>query len=105
MSTTPTKAYDRPSLEQARAWRVAAALGGGYAFVWGFSALGTVLGVAAGMPYEEARQLASLLSFVVYLVAFCWAFSVKRALVAWLVLLGGGAFMTALAWHVARALA
>ena len=48
--------------------RVAASLLGGYAFVWGFITLGIALLLAAGMPYDEARTLAYLLAFLVFLV-------------------------------------
>lgn len=84
--------------------RVLVGLLGGYAFAWGFMALGMALGVAAGMPYEEARQLFALLVFLVLLVAVLWAFvELKLARVA-AVLMGGGALMTAAGFWLGRVL-
>lgn len=84
--------------------RVAASLFGAYGFVWGAVALMTVLGVAVGMPYGDARTLAYLLSFLLFLICFCWAFLAESALSVWLVFALGGALMTALAWLGSRAL-
>lgn len=84
--------------------RVAAALLGSYGFVWGFVSLGIVLGVAAGLPYEEAQTLLYLLAFLMLLAAFCWAFVARRVAWVWAVLAGGGAAMTGAAWLVQRAL-
>jgi len=84
--------------------RVAAALLGGYGFVWGFASLGIVLGVAAGLPYEEAQTLLFLLAFLLLLAAFCWAFVAHSVARVWAVLAGGGAAMTGAAWLVQRTL-
>ena len=84
--------------------RIAASLIGGYAFVWGFTTLGIALGVAAGMPYAEAQTLLYLLAFVVFLVAFCWAFAAAGVLRIWAVLAGGGIAMTAAAWMLSLSL-
>ena len=81
--------------------RIAAAVLGGWVFVWGFVTLGIALLLRAGMPYDDARTLMYLLAFLVYLSAFCWAFATRGALSAWAVLGGGGAAMTALAWWLA----
>jgi len=83
--------------------RVAASLLGGYAFVWGFTTLGIALLLAAGMNYGDARTLVMLLAFLVFLVAFCWAYAAKSLRRVWAVLAGGGALMTALAWWLTRA--
>lgn len=84
--------------------RVAASLLGGYAFVWGFTSLGIVVLVLAGMTFDEARTLLQLLAFLVFLAAFCWAFAVARLGRVWAVLAGGGAAMSAAAWALSRAL-
>src|SRR5690606_27450799 len=71
------------------ALRLACALLGGYAFTWGF--------IALGMEFHDAEHLSSMLGLLLYLAVFLWAFaarSLRRA--AW-VLLGGGAVMAALA--------
>jgi hypothetical protein len=78
--------------------RVAASLLGSYAFVWGFITLGTVLGVAAGMPYADAQTLLYLLAFLLFLVCFCWTYVEASTARAWSVLLGGGAAMTGAGW-------
>ncbi len=78
--------------------RVAASLLGGYAFVWGFTTLGIVLGLALGMPYAEAQTLLYLLAFLVFLICFCWAFVARSIARVWAVLAGGGALMTGAAW-------
>lgn len=83
--------------------RTAAGLLGSYAFVWGLAALATALGVAAGMPYTEARTLAFLVAFLAFLACFCWAFVAPRVARVWTVLGGGGALMTGAALLLARA--
>jgi drug/metabolite transporter (DMT)-like permease len=95
MSATPTRAQILS--------RTAAGLLGSYAFVWGFASLATTLGVAAGMPYREARTLAFLVAFLVFLACFCWSFAAARAARVWAVLGGGGALMTGAALLLARA--
>lgn len=84
--------------------RIAASVLGGYAFVWGFTTLAITLGVAAGMPYVEARTAAFLLAFLVFLVCFCWAYAPPSVARVWAVLAGGGALMTGAAWLMMRAL-
>jgi hypothetical protein len=82
--------------------RVAAAIFGGYAFVWGFTTLLIAVALALRLPYGDAQTTAYLLAFLLFLGAFLWAFTVRRVAVAWLVLAGGGAAMTALAWALTR---
>jgi hypothetical protein len=84
--------------------RIAASLLGGYAFVWGFTTLGIVLGLAVGMPFAEAQTLLYLLAFLVFLVCFCWAFVAESLLRVWAVLAGGGGLMTTAGWLLSRAL-
>jgi len=75
------------------ALRIAAAVLGGYAFTWGFIALGVGLLFAAGMPFHDAEHLSSILAFLVYLAVFCWAFAARSLPRVWAVLAGGGALM------------
>ncbi len=82
--------------------RIAAGVFGGYAFVWGFTALSIVLGMAAGVTYGDAQTGAYLLAFLLFLVAFLWAFAARSIVRVWGVLAGGGALMTLLAWTLAR---
>lgn len=82
--------------------RVAASLLGGYAFVWGFTTLAIALLLAVGMDYGDAHTLVMLLTFLVFLVVFCWAFAAASLLRVWAVLLMGGAAMTAAAWWLTR---
>jgi hypothetical protein len=82
--------------------RVSAALLGGYGFVWGFTTLGIVAATAAGFSYGDAQTMIYLLAFLVFLVAFLWAFSARSMVRAWSVLAGGGALMTCAAWLLAR---
>jgi hypothetical protein len=83
--------------------RVAASLLGGYAFVWGFVTLCIALGLVWGAPYDDARTLAQLLAFLVFLACFCWTFAAASVTRVWIVLAGGGALMTGLAWWLSRA--
>ncbi|MET0583193.1 MAG: iron uptake protein [Pseudoxanthomonas sp.] len=77
--------------------RVAAALLGGFAFVWGFIAAGMSLLFAAGMEFHDAEFLATLLGVLVFLVALLCTFAARRLWLAWGVLLGGGALLAATA--------
>lgn len=91
----------KPSRAQIFA-RIAAGLLGGYAFVWGFATLGIALLLQAGMLYGDARTLVFLLAFLVLLAAFCWSFVAAGLIRVWVVLAGGGALMTGLAWLLTR---
>ncbi|XXX76172.1 hypothetical protein WMF30_51835 [Sorangium sp. So ce134] len=84
--------------------RIGASLLGSYGFVWGFVTLGTVLGVAAGMPFEEAQTLVSLVAFLVFLACFCWAFTARSVLLVWLVFAAGAAAMSVIGWLTSRAM-
>lgn len=90
---------------QPAAWRLvsrtAAALLGGYCFVWGVTTLGTALGVQLGLPYGEAQMVLYLLAFLVFATVVCWAFHVRRLWRLWAVLVGGGVLMTGLGWLLA----
>ena len=78
--------------------RCAAAIVGGWIFVWGFIAAGIALLLAAGMPFNDARNLVHLLAFVVFLSVFFWAFIAPKLPRVAIVLVGGGTAMTAAAW-------
>lgn len=82
--------------------RVAAAVFGGYAFVWGFTTLLIAVALSLRLPYGDAQTTAYLLAFLVFLAAFLWSFAARRVVVVWSVLAGGGALMTALAWTLTR---
>lgn len=77
--------------------RVAAALLGGYAFTWGFVSLGVAGMFAGGMAFHDAEHLSYILGFLLYLVAFLWAFAAHGLTRIWTVLAGGGAAMAAAA--------
>jgi hypothetical protein len=97
-----------PMVEVSRAQvisRIAAGVFGGYAFVWGLTTLIIALAVTARLSYGEAQTTAYLLAFLVFLGAFLWAFAARRIAVVWMVLGGGGALMTAVAWSLTRAAA
>jgi hypothetical protein len=83
--------------------RVGAALLGSYAFTWGFTTLLIALYLANGGDYDEGITLAYLLAFILFLVAFLWAFAARSVTRVWLVLAGGGAVMTAAAWALTQA--
>lgn len=86
------------------AGRIAAALLGGYAFTWGLAAFGMALLVTLGMDFEEAEHAAMLPAFIVFLIAFLWAFAGRSLARIWAVLAGGGAVMGLGAWLLQRSL-
>lgn len=84
--------------------RIAAALLGGYAFTWSFTAFGMAGLVALGADFHEAEITLMLLAFPVYLALFLWAFAVASLARAWAVLGGGAVLMFAAAWALQRAI-
>ena len=84
--------------------RIAASILGGYAFTWGFAALGMALLFSAGMPFHDAEHLSYIVAFIVFLVAFLWAFAATSVVRVWLVLASGGALMAVAASLVQQAL-
>lgn len=86
-----------PLTRRAITGRVLAALVGGYAFCWGFIALGIAALFAVGMEFHDAEHLASMLAFLLYLGVFLWAIAARSLARVWLTLTGGGAAMAALA--------
>jgi hypothetical protein len=85
--------------------RIAAALLGGYAFVWGVTTFGITALVALGVGYDEARTTLMLLAFLVFLGVFLWAFAAASLARVWLVLAGSGVALTAAAWALQRFIA
>lgn len=84
--------------------RLAAALFGGYAFTWGFTALGVAGLVALGVDFHEAEKALLLLAFLVFLPVFLWAVAAASLTRVWAVVGGGAVFMTAAAWGLQRML-
>jgi hypothetical protein len=82
--------------------RFAAAIVGGYFFTYGFAALATLIGFAAGLRWSEAQVLAWMTGALVYLGAILWAFVPRSTARAWAVLAGGGAAMSGVAWALSR---
>jgi hypothetical protein len=79
------------------AYRLAAALLGGYAFTRGLVALGVAGLVALGWEFHEAETAMLLLAFLLFLPVFLWAFAAASLARVWIVLLGGAGVMTAAA--------
>jgi hypothetical protein len=84
--------------------RIAAALLGGYAFTWGFTALGIAGLVALGVDFHEAETGVLLLAFLVFLGLFLWAFAAASVVRVWVFLGSGAVLMTAAAWALQSAL-
>ena len=84
--------------------RIAAAILGGYAFTWGFTALGIAGLVALGVDFHEAETGVLLLAFLVFLGLFLWAFAAASVVRVWVLLGGGAVLMTAASWVLQRAL-
>lgn len=84
--------------------RIAAATAGGYAFCWGFIALGLSAFYALGMPFHDAEHLSAILGLLLFLVIFLWAFAATSVVKTWAVLLTGAVVMTGAAELIKRAL-
>ena len=84
--------------------RVAAALLGGYAFTWGFTAFGIAGLVVLGMEFHEAEMGIYLLAFLLYLGLFVWAFAAASLTRVWVVFVGGTTLMTLAALALQRTL-
>ena len=84
--------------------RIGSALLGGYVFVWGFTSLVVALNLVMGGNYDEGLTLAYMLAFLVFVVAFLWAFAAASLMRVWLILAGGGMAMTAAAWMLTQTL-
>ncbi len=86
-----TSLAPRPRLHIAL--RIAAAVLGGYAFTWGFMALGMAGLFALGLEFHDAESLSAIVGILLYLAVFLWAFAARSLRRVWLVLAGGGALM------------
>ncbi|MDC8773462.1 iron uptake protein [Roseateles albus] len=84
--------------------RIAAAALGGYAFCWGFIALGLALLYGAGLGFHDAEHIASMLGLLLFLGVFCWAFAARSLEQVWVILAGGGVLMSGGAALVQRSL-
>lgn len=81
--------------------RIVLSVLGAYAFTWGVSALAVVALVASGIGFHEAEHGVLIAAFLVYLVAFLWAFAAPRlGRVGWVLCGGAAASMAAaLLWQ------
>lgn len=84
--------------------RFSAALVGGYIFAAGYTALATLTGFVAGLPYSESQVLAWMTGALAYLGAIIAGFLPRTATRAWLILGGGGLMMGGAAYAFSRLL-
>ena len=77
--------------------RIAAALGLGYGFTWGFIALGTAGLYSLGMAFHDAEHLSVILGFLSYLTVFLWCMASRELARTCMVLICVGAFMAVVA--------
>lgn len=61
--------------------RIVAAVAGGYAFA---TVMILVLTYLLPLPQKDALMLSTMLSYIIYLLAIIWAFSVKTVRKAWI---------------------
>lgn len=71
---------------------------GGYAFTWGFVALGVAGLSALGADFHEAEMTMLLLAFLMFLPLFLWAFAAATTVRVWVVLGGGAMIQIVSAW-------
>lgn len=98
----PSTARSLPLRQRRVLSRVAASLAGAWIFTFGFTSVGIALLLRAGMGYADARTLAYLLAFLVFLAAICWTFAARSVAWLWLTFVAGGAAMTGVAWLLVR---
>ncbi|PUA30189.1 MAG: iron uptake protein [Cellvibrio sp. 79] len=84
--------------------RIGAGVLGGYAFVWGFIALGIAGLYALDVPFHDAEAVSNILGFLLFLTVFLWAFAARSVNRVWLVLVGGGLLMTGIATLIEQSL-
>lgn len=98
----PTRGIHQAIVPLSNLNRFLAAIVGGYLFAYGFTALATLTGFGAGLPFSEAQALAWMAGALVYLGAMLWGFVPRSTTRAWLVLAGGGAAMGTVAYAASR---
>ncbi|WP_331345161.1 iron uptake protein [Cellvibrio sp. UBA7661] len=84
--------------------RIAAGVVGGYAFTWGFCAIGIAALAALGVSVHAAELGVMLLAFLLFLCLFLWAFAAQSMVKVWVVLAGGAALMSGAALLLQRSL-
>ena len=80
--------------------RVCASVLGAYAFTWGLSAL--VQGAGPKLGLHDAYFLAELLNFVVFFLAFLWAYAARSLALVWCAFGCGAVAMAGTAWLLAH---
>lgn len=81
---------------RAIAFRIIAAVFGGYGFVWGVVACLTSLLIAVGVLRSESVIVATLLGFPLYLFVLLWAFAVRSLIHVFVALAVGDTALFAL---------
>lgn len=84
--------------------RIAAGVVGGYAFTWGFCAIGIAGLAALGVSVHAAESGVMLLAFLLFLCLFLWSFAAQNMVKVWVVLAGGAAVMIGVALLLQRSL-
>ena len=84
--------------------RIAAGVLGGYAFTWGFIALGMAILFKSGMEFHDAEHFAYIVGLLIFLAVFLWSFAARAIARVWIVLLGGGVLMAVAASLVQKAI-
>lgn len=84
--------------------RIAAGVLGGYAFTWGFCAIGMAGLAALGVSLHTAETGVMLVAFLLFLCLFLWSFAARSMVKVWAVLAGGSAIMTGLALLLQRSM-
>ncbi|WP_156914354.1 hypothetical protein [Cupriavidus sp. amp6] len=102
-SSLPSRGAIGPAL--ATTVRALAALAGSYAFTWGITAGGAVLGWRLGLPRSEAVLWFSMLAFLLFPLMSLWALVTRRLWRVWLVLLAGAAIGAGVAQWLGERLA
>ncbi|MBP0631471.1 MULTISPECIES: iron uptake protein [unclassified Cupriavidus] len=102
-SSLPSRGAIGPAL--AMTVRALAALAGSYAFTWGITAGGAVLGWRLGLPRSEAVLWFSMLAFLLFPLMSLWALVTRRLWRVWLVLLAGAAIGAGVAQWLGERLA
>jgi hypothetical protein len=84
--------------------RVAAGIGGSYAFTWGFAAAGVAGLVALGVDYHEAEMGMVMLALLLFPGLLLGCFAARRIGWVWVGLSGGALLLFGAAGAIQRAL-